>query len=255
MAGFRCSKVPRTMEDTAYAEMYAQEDVHWWFRGRRAVIWSLLTHVTLPSPARVLDAGCGTGRNLAEFGRLGSIAGIDPSASAVAFCHERGFDAVEQAGIESLPFADDSFDLIFALDVLEHVEDDLGALRELRRAGDAGSVLLLTVPAYQWMWTEHDVQLHHVRRYTLRALRRQVIAGGFEPITWSYFNTFALPLVAAARLTERFSDRSGQTDLDRTPAMLNRVLERPLHLEARLIERGVSLPAGVSIGMVCRNPG
>jgi len=131
--------------------MHALEDNHWWFRGRRAVIWALVDRVDLPTKVRLLDAGCGTGR------ALGTATGVDPSPGAVAFCHERGLDDVHRAGLESLPFSPDQFDLVLASDVLEHVPDDVGALSELRRVVSAGGILLMTVPAYQWMWTEHDV--------------------------------------------------------------------------------------------------
>jgi SAM-dependent methyltransferase len=242
------------MEEEAYREMYVQEDVHWWFRGRRDVIWALLHRAQLPAKVRLLDAGCGTGRNLVEFGSLGSAAGVDPSADAVAFCHDRGLDDVRQAGIEALPFGPDEFELVLALDVLEHVEDDLGALVELRRVASSEGLLLITVPAYQWLWTEHDVQLHHVRRYTLPALRGRVLDAGWGLVHATYFNSLALPLVAAARVAERKSSRTGRTDLDRTPAALNGVLELPMKFEAWMIRHGAHLPAGVSIGMLCRNP-
>jgi SAM-dependent methyltransferase len=202
----------------------------------------------------LLDAGCGTGRNLVEFGSLGSTAGVDPSADAVSFCQDRGLEDVRRAGIEDLPFGADEFDLVLACDVLEHVEDDIGALVELRRVTSPGGTLLITVPAYPWMWTEHDVQLHHVRRYTLRVLRARVRAAGWHLERSTHFNSLALPVVAAARLVERTSSRPGHTDLDRTPAKLNGVLAWPMRLEAKLIRHGARLPAGVSLGMLCRNP-
>jgi SAM-dependent methyltransferase len=242
------------MEEDAYAEMYALEDVHWWFRGRRAVIGALLDHAVLPPKPRLLDAGCGTGRNLVEFGSAGTAAGVDPSADAVAFCHQRGLGEVHRAGLERLPFDADEFDVLLACDVIEHVEDDVGALVELRRVARPGGTLLITVPAYQWMWTQHDVQLHHVRRYTLRALRGRVQEAGWDPVYATYFNSMALPVVAVTRLTERKSNRHGHTDLDRTPAGLNGLLSMPMRLEASMIRHGAHLPAGVSVGMLCRKP-
>jgi SAM-dependent methyltransferase len=243
------------MEEDAYKEMHALEDVHWWFRGRRAVIHALLHRTELPAKIRLLDAGCGTGRNLVEFGSLGSAAGVDPSPDAVAFCHDRGLADVRQAGIEALPFGPNEFDLLLACDVLEHVEDDGGALVELRRVASAGGLLLITVPAYQWLWTEHDVQLHHVRRYTMPILRARIREAGWDVVHASYFNSIALPLVAGARLAERRSSRHGHTDLDRTPEVLNGLLVLPMKFEAWMIRHGARLPAGVSIGVLCRNPG
>jgi SAM-dependent methyltransferase len=247
------------MEERAYAEMYEQEDHHWWFRGRRAVIWALLHRTTLPATPTILDAGCGTGRNLVEFGALGAATGVDPSADAVAFCHRRGIGNVVCAGLEALPFDDGEFDLVLACDVLEHIEDDSGALRELHRVARPGAHLLITVPAYQWMWTEHDVQLHHVRRYTSAVLRARVMGAGWSVETTTYFNSILLPVVAAARaMTRRRGPgdaRRGRTDLDRTPALVNRALELPMLVEAAMVRRGARFPAGVSLGLVCRRNG
>jgi SAM-dependent methyltransferase len=240
------------MDEGAYEQHYRQEDEHWWFRGRREVIWALLRRAGLPASPRLLDAGCGTGRNLVEFGRLGTARGIDPSTQAVDFCHRRGLDNVTEARIEELPFPDDSFDLMLACDVIEHVPDDAPALTELRRVGAPGGLLLLTVPAYRWMWSAHDVYMHHYRRYTLGRLRDRVRAAGWEPVVDSYFMTAILPIASGVRLAWRATGREPASDVDRTPPWLNRVLLTPVLGEAAAIARGVRLPAGVSVGMVCR---
>ncbi len=240
------------MEQRAYTEMYDVEERHWWFRGRRAVIWALLSRTDLPEKPRFLDAGCGTGRHLIEFGSLGPAVGVDPSADAVEFCHQRGLEDVRRAGLEDLPFTAGAFDLVLASDVLEHIDDDVGALVELRRVAADDAHLIITVPAYQWMWTEHDVQLHHVRRYTLPVMADRVRAAGWVVERSTYFNSILFPGVAAARLVARSSKRQGHTDLDRTPALLNTALELPMRLEAAMIRRGVRFPAGVSLGLVCR---
>jgi SAM-dependent methyltransferase len=240
------------VEEGVYAEHFEQEDRHWWFRGKRAVIWALVHQVHLPDKPRVLDAGCGTGRNLVEFGALGPGAGVDPSADAVAFCHRRGLDSVRLGGLEALPFETGDFDLLLASDVLEHVPEDGRALRELRRVAADGAFLVITVPAYEWMWSEHDDELHHLRRYTMRRLRRCVVSAGWRPIHSTYFNSILLPVVAVGRFVSRLLPRSGRTDIGRTPPALNSALEIPLRLEAALIQRGVRLPAGVSVAMVCQ---
>ena len=243
---------PLTVEDGAYGEMYAQEDHHWWFHGRRSLIWALLRNSRLPEKARLLDAGCGTGRNLVEFGPLGPAAGVDASPQAVEFCRLRGLDNVRAGTLDALPFGPCEFDLLLACDVLEHLDDDLHALTELHRVADRDAYLVITVPAYQWLWTEHDVQLRHLRRYTLRALRSQVLGSGWKIVHDTYFNTILLPGVVLARLLSRGSSRRGRTDLDRTPAALNGVLALPLQLEAAAIARGARLPAGTSVGLLCQ---
>jgi len=239
------------MEELAYSEMYEQEDRHWWFRGRREVISALLSRATLPPGARLLDAGCGTGRNLVEFGRNEVASGVDPSPEAVEFCRRRGLGDVRRGSLESLPFDAATFDLLLACDVLEHVSDDSLALSELRRVAAKDANLVITVPAYQWLWSEHDVQLHHLRRYTMRALARRVTASGWRVARSTYFNSLLLPAVAAARVVSRGASRQGHTDLDRTPAAVNGALVLPFKLEAAMVRRGVKLPAGVSIGMLC----
>ncbi len=252
------------MEEFAYREQFELEDEHWWFHGRRAVIWSLLGRAGVGSGLRIVDAGCGTGRNLVEFGRLGQAQGVDPSPEAVALCRQRGLKDVRMGSLERLPFDPETFDLLLATDVIEHVHDDLAALGELRRVAAPGALLLVTVPAYHWLWSQHDVDLHHFRRYTWRRLRARLGQTGWRPVGWSYFNSVLLAPIAAVRLVSNRrakADRDGagpavvadwerRADLRLTPPALNRVLQVPLRLEAGLIGRGLHLPAGVSIGAV-----
>jgi ubiquinone/menaquinone biosynthesis C-methylase UbiE len=241
------------LEDWRYQELYELEDQHWWFRSRRRFVWALLHRAGAESSTRLLDAGCGTGRNLVEFGALVPEAeGVDLSEEAVAFCHRRGLDGVRQARLEELPFADDRFDLVVATDVIEHIEDDRRALVELQRVATPGAHLVVTVPAYSWLWSQHDESLHHHRRYTLRRLRSAMAGTGWEPIVSSYYYTTMLPAVAAVRAAGKLrSSSNGHSDLALTPPALSRVLELPGRAESKLVERGLRLPFGVSLGMVC----
>jgi SAM-dependent methyltransferase len=243
------------LDEWRYRELYELEDRHWWFRGRRAVIWSLLRRAGLPSSPRILDAGCGTGRNLIEFGGLGEAEGVDASEDAVAFCHRRGLHGVRRAQLDELPYGDGRFGLILATDVIEHLDDDRRALAELRRVARSGARLVVTVPAYPWLWSDHDVSMHHRRRYTLRRLHRKVAEAGWQPVVRSYFFSLLLPAVAAVRIARRLAPgRHRRSDLTLAPAVVARALELPVLAEAKLIERGVRLPAGVSVGMVCTAP-
>jgi SAM-dependent methyltransferase len=243
------------VEEVLYERLREMEDEHWWFRGRRAVIRALTERAgSLPVEPRILDAGCGTGRNLVDYSERGRAEGIEPSETAVRFCRERGLD-VSQGVLESLPYEDARFDLVFASDVLEHVEADVAALRELRRVAKTGAGLVVTVPAYTWLWSHHDDTHHHVRRYTRGLLARHARAGGWEPTFSSYFNSLLLAPIAVVRLLQRGRPAGGRSDYERTPALLNSLLERPMAAEARLLARGWRLPVGVSIGMVCRAAG
>jgi SAM-dependent methyltransferase len=240
------------MDEWRYRELYELEDWHWWFRNRRRFVWGLLRRSGVRPSPRILDAGCGTGRNLIEFGSLGDAEGVDFSDDAVAFCHHRGLHGVRNARIEELPFPDRRFDLILATDVIEHLEDDRRALRELRRVAAPGGRLIITVPAYNWIWSQHDESHHHHRRYTLRRLRERALSTGWQPLAGSYYFATMLPAVAVVRaLRKRRPGHNGHSDLALTPARLNRALELPGRVEATLIERGVVLPAGLSIGLAC----
>jgi len=241
------------LDDWRYHELYELEDRHWWFRGRREVIWALLRRAGLPPSPRILDAGCGTGRNLAEFAHLGPAVGVDFSPEAVEFCRRRGLAGVQVAPVEELPFEDGSFDLIFATDVIEHLDDDRRALAELRRVAAPGARLVVTVPAYMWLWSPHDVSMHHRRRYTARRLLTELGATDWSPLVRSYYYSAMLPAVAAVRFARRRDgDENGRSDLALAPRALNAALQLPVRAEAKLIERGVRLPAGVSIGAVCQ---
>lgn len=242
------------MDATVYDQLYRMEERHWWFRGRRAVIWALIRRAGALVPARLLDAGCGTGRNLVELGRLGVAEGVDPSEVAVEYCRRRGLEGVRVGSLDALPFDDGRFDLLLATDVLEHLPDDGAGLRELRRVATADAALIVTVPAYGWLWSQHDETHHHYRRYTRPLLVRRAEEAGWRVETASYFNTALLPPIAAVRTIGRRLRRSGRgrTDYELTGGPVNSLLELPMRAEAELIERGGSLPAGVSIGMVCR---
>jgi SAM-dependent methyltransferase len=239
------------LEQWRYRELYELEDRHWWFRARRRIVWAMLRRARLAASPRILDAGCGTGRNLVEFGSLGKAEGVDVSAQAVEFCKLRGLDHVQRASLEQLPFPAGRFDLILATDVIEHLEDDCRALGELHRVAAPGGRLVVTVPAYTWLWSQHDDSLHHQRRYTARRLCRQLTAVGWRPQLETYFFTAVLPAVAAVRTFRRHSqERNGRSELELTSPALGRLLELPSRGEAMLIERGLRLPAGVSVGVV-----
>lgn len=240
------------MDSWRYRELFEVEERHWWFRSRRAVVRALLSRANLPPSPRILDAGCGTGANLLEYGRLGEVTGVDAFADAIELCRKRGLANVLEAPVEELPFEAGSFDLLFATDVIEHLDDDVVALRELRRVAADDARLVLTVPAYGWLWSDHDVSVHHRRRYTATRLRERARAAGWSPSVDTYFFATALPAVAVVRTLRRArANSNGGSDLSLPPAPVNRLLQLPTLAEAKAIERGARLPAGVSVGMVC----
>jgi SAM-dependent methyltransferase len=238
------------LDHEIYDELYRREDSHWLFRGRRAIIRALLARADVKERPRILDAGCGTGRNLLEYSELGEASGVDSSQLAVDYCQARGLTNVRRGSLEELPFEDGEFDLLLLADVIEHVDDDVVVLRELRRVAAPGAVMIVTTPAYKWLWGSHDVSHHHKRRYTRPELLERARAASWEPTQATYFNTLLFPPIAAVRLLRRKAE--GSDDVGLTPAWLDGPLTVPLQLEAALVRRGVRFPFGVSIGLACR---
>jgi len=243
------------MDRRVYQQMEAVEDHHWWFLGRRAVISAVLGSLPATAGMRVLDAGCGSGGNLGVYSGRGPVFGVDTDTAALAQARARGYRGVAVASLAALPFDDATFDLVAATDVVEHVADGVGAVRELVRVTRPEGHLLITVPAYQWLWSDSDVQLGHHRRYTRLEIVSQCRAAGAVVCRASYFNTTLLPAIAAVRWArQRQGKPMAATELEQTGPVANRVLRIPMAAEARLVQAGARLPAGVSIICLCRRP-
>ncbi len=235
-------------------QTHQAENRHWWYRGRRKVLDRVIDGLRLPARSQILDAGCGSGRNMIELARHGAVTGVELSATSVALARERDAGEVIEGSVLEMPFEADTFDLAASLDVIEHLQDDLAALRELRRVVKPGGALLVTVPAYQWLWSGHDEVNHHFRRYTRRTLQRAGEQAGWQQVRTTYFNSLLLPAAILLRVLDRFNRKTTESSLDLwvPPAPLNWLLERPLQLEAAMIARGGRIPAGLSLLAVFR---
>jgi SAM-dependent methyltransferase len=233
--------------------MLALDERHWWYRGRRRVLNAVLAGLTLPprTHARILDAGCGSGRTLDELARYGAASGTELNPMGVEAGRSRGHE-VEEAAVEAIPHADDSFDLVTCLDVIEHTDDDVAALRELRRVTRPGGRALLTVPAHPRLWSLHDEVNGHRRRYTRSSLKAAAMEGGWQVERMTGFNIVYLIPAALVRLARRESQESASSELHLTPPRLDSALELPLRAEAALIGRGYDLPPGLSLLAVVR---
>jgi len=248
------------MDERELNSLLELDDRHWWYRGRRRVIRGELDRLPLAAASRVLDAGCGSGRTLDELQDYGDVYGIELDPKAAELARSRGRGEVQVGRLEQLPWDDGFFDLITCLDVIEHTADDRVALLEVRRVCKPGGFLVVTVPAYQALWSLHDVVNHHYRRYTRDMLRRAATGAGWRVQRMSSFNSLLLGPAAAFRLLQRRQLRRPHHDdytpeLTLGPTWLNTVLERPLQIEARWLARGGKLPAGLSLMAVLENPG
>lgn len=191
------------MDVAAYATEAAIEVDHWWFVGRRRLFSNIINKFNLVADANVLDVGTSTGANLQMLRDLGftRIIGLDQSPVAIQFCAERGFGQVRLGDVCTLPFPEATFDLVLATDIIEHVDDDLRGLQELRRVLKPGSPLLLTVPAFPMLWGLQDEVSHHKRRYRLNQLLKKLDKAGLSVRRHFYFNYLLfLPILASRQM-------------------------------------------------------
>jgi len=229
------------------------EDRHWWFRGRRRIVSGLLERIPLDSDSKILDLGCGTGGNLQMLAGFGQVTGVELDAQALALAVERGTVPVVSGSLpDDIPFEPGSFHCVTMLDVLEHIEQDEAGLASVYRLLLTGGHLLLTVPAFRFLWGPHDEEHHHHRRYQARELRSKLRTAGFEVTHLSYFNTWLFPPIALVRLLHKWIP-AGDTGMETSlpPAWLNRLLLGVFSSERPIVTRG-RLPFGVSLLAVAR---
>ena len=237
--------------DRAYVAVHVAEDrEHWWFQGRRAILVALLRRVLAPGHHRLLELGCGSGNMLESLGEFGEAVGMEPDAALVAAARAAGLDVRRGALPRDRVVEPGWPDVVLMLDVLEHLDDDTAALRTAHAMLRAGGMLVLAVPAYQWLWSAHDVVLNHRRRYTARRLRGRVEGAGFQVEHVGYFNTLLLPGIALARAWKALRGDKGH-DLVRPPAPINAALAALFALEAPIVTR-LPVPFGASILLVAR---
>jgi SAM-dependent methyltransferase len=244
------------MEREQYAIMARREERHWWYTGMRRVALAVLDALLDGrSDARILDAGCGTGGTTRELRRYGEVVGVDLAWEALQPARERGLRNLARGSVESLPFRSDSFDVVTSFEVIYHlgVANDGRAFQEVRRVLRPGGLLLLRLPAHDWLRGEHDRLVHTRHRYSPSEVREKLTAAGFaiDRLTWA--NAVLFPPAAAKRVLERLTPGStDEPDLWQPPVPINAVLESAIALEALAIPRGVPLPFGLSVLAVAR---
>ncbi len=239
------------MEREVYETMAKVEGDHWWFRGRRAILADQIARLRLPKNAAILEVGSGTGGNLPMLSRFGEVTGIEPDAAARAHAAaSSGRPVLDGRLPDGLPALPGPFDLIAALDVIEHLDDDAGSLAALRGLLKPQGALLTTVPAHPWLWSRHDELHHHKRRYGRAAYLQLIRGAGFRVEKASYFNAALFPAIASVRGL-KLSERAGRSDDALPPQPLNWLLERVFRAE-RYALRALDLPFGVSLMVIAR---
>jgi len=251
------------MNPDEYRAVYRLEEDHWWYAGMRRIAAALLASSGLPSVERVLDAGCGTGYNLAWLrGLCGrEVAGLDLYPEALRFSSLRGERLLARGSMAALPYRDASFDLVTAFDSLSHVAEASGRERsvaEFHRVLKRRGVLFVRVAAFEWLRTSHDDEILTRRRYGAGELGRSLRAAGFEIVRLTFANTLLFPLAVAWRALKRLGLAPQGSDVrpnTRGPDWSNRALQEMLRLEAAAL-RGpsVSFPVGLSVIALARKP-
>lgn len=235
------------MERSVYREMAELDQRHWWYRARREVLAGLIRREAMPPPkARILEIGCGTGHNLEMLGQFGRLDALELDDEARAIAERRlGRKAMSAPLPELAGVRNRHYDLIAALDVIEHIDDDGAALAAIAAKLKSGGRFVMTVPAHQWMWSAHDVVNHHKRRYSKRSLRQLIDESPLRLDRIGYFNSLLFPLAVAERLASRMRGKD-EADVKLPSAPLNAALERVFATERHLVGR-LPLPPGLSL--------
>ena len=246
--------LPREMMEHTYPILFRVEQSHWWYIGRRRIIASFVEQIcrqVTDRRPRILDVGCGTGANLLLLSKYGDAEGVDVSEDALAFCRERGLDKVRLGAGEELPYKDGTFDLVTAFDVVEHMDDDLAGVKEMRRVLRPGGRVLLFVPTFMFLWGLQDDVSNHRRRYRLPQLTRVLEEAGFEIERTTYANiTFFLPVLMVRKLMKLTGIKTATENSINVPA-LNGVFGKIFGAESWFLKR-MNIPFGVSGLFVAR---
>lgn len=245
------------MKKTEYTTMAEREQDYWWHVGRFAIIeqyMGLALKGHEPKKPKILNIGAGTGGTIPSLEKFGEVHNADVSDDAIKYLKKRGYKA-DKVDSKTLPYKADTFSVVGAFDVLEHIEHDVEALKEWMRVLKPGGKVVLTVPAYQWLWTQHDISLHHYRRHTKNSIHTKAKHAGLKPVKVSYAIVFSLPLVVGFRHLNKLLRRkvNEETSYVTLPGWMNSMFTALLKLEAKG-HKFLSYPAGTSVVAILEKP-
>jgi SAM-dependent methyltransferase len=233
--------------------MAEREKTYWWHIGRLRVIQGYVQRAKNKKKFTILNIGCGTGGTIDMLESFGETENVDISDEAIKFMRKHGYKRITKVNDIKLPFNAKTYDMVGAFDVLEHIEKHVEALKEWKRVIKDDGVIIITVPAYQWLWSGHDVSLHHKRRYTIKSLTAAAKEAGLKPVKKSYAIVFSLPMVVGFRLLDKTLRQkvSSETSYVNVPSWMNSFFTKLLYGEAKLHDV-VSFPFGTSVIAVFR---
>lgn len=239
------------MQKYLYKDLYDLEELHWWHKAKRNLVSFFLDQNLNSKASKILDVGCGTGKNLEAFSEYGVVHGIDNSIDAISFCRKRGLKDVTLGSIEKMPYEGNSFDAVTVLDVLEHV-DDFKALKEIKRILKKEGVLIITVPAFTWLWSRWDEVLYHKRRYSEITLTGVLESSGFKIIKTSYAYSFlVLPALIIRSAKKMFYKNYYPSDFQLSNRVINYLLSILADIEKIFIIK-FKIPFGTSLVVVAK---
>lgn len=240
------------MKRSSYEKMKKYEDLHWWYKARRKILQKVLnSHFKNKKTASILEIGCGSGGNLQLLSFFGKTCAMEMDESAIESAQERKICEIRKGSLPNdIPFTE-KFDLVCLFDVIEHIDDDQAALKQALNLLVPGGSLLITVPAYMFLWSSHDQALGHKRRYTRMNLMDTVRKTGIKIQFSSYFNTMLFPCIALVRFFNKFLGNKKEDDLSMPPNIVNDTLYGIMSLESFILPC-LSMPFGVSIVLLAQ---
>lgn len=244
------------MEEIVYHTNYKLENSYWWFIARNRIIFNLFKRIcATENGSVVLDAGCGTGGFSKLLAEEYTTVGLDTSPVALNYCRKRGLENLFEGTLGDFPAEKWNPGSIIMLDVIEHIDDDSGVVRDAFEKLPPGGWLVASVPAYGWLWSHHDIVHMHYRRYTRKRFLKLLKENGFEIEFSTYMNTLLMPLAVLKRFAEKIfgSRKKDSAPVDEVPEWMNKLFRKIFLFEDNLL-RMFRLPFGVTVFAIARKP-
>lgn len=241
------------MQTNMYRIFFEIQKKHWWFVTKKKIVLDTIDRFfKKDDQTKILDIGCGSGLMLNALSKIGPTYGMDMSDEAIEFSKEIYNGDIAQGSLpDQVPYENNFFSLITALDIIEHIDRDIDSLTAMRDLLTPGGKIIITVPAYMFLWSPFDDMNEHKRRYTLTELKTKLLQTGFTIEKISYYNTLLFPIVFVVRLLNKLLNRDGASDMDIPSPPVNFILRKIFSFEMYLL-RFLNLPFGVSVIAVVR---
>ena len=238
------------MEIREYELMDRIEHDHFWFVAKRKYL-SVVLDKYFPQGGKMLDVGCGTGAVMEFLKSRGVVEGVDMSDKALEYCRKKGLE-VKKGLANEIPYGENAFDAVFALDVLEHLDNPAGAVKEVSRVLKNGGLFIATVPAHQWLWSHHDESMHHRKRYSKQAFT-DLFKSDFDLIVVSWIHAFILLPVMFLRLFKNIlKNRNNSSDVKESSPVINGIMSLIYYVEIAIFKFFYYLPFGLSLLVVAK---